>query len=125
MAKTNQNDTIYANNVRTWEFTVINADATPNIPVNLTGYTVQWALSRFAPDGTYSTNAVLEKDNQSKGGVVITDAVNGVVQVNILDSDTAALFGKFYQELEIVDTVGNAVVVATGTITILKNVSNT
>lgn len=125
MVQTNQNDTFYANNLRVLKFTVTDADSSPVVPLNLTGYTVQWAMSRFLSSGAYSTTPVLTKDNASKGGVVVTDAANGKVTVTIAETDTVSLSGKFYQELEVVDGVGNATVVATGNLTINKNVVNT
>lgn len=124
MVQINQNDTFYANNIRTLKFTVTDADASPVAPLDLTGYTVQWAMSRFLSSGSYGTTAVLKKDNGSVGGVTVTDAVNGKCQVALIGADTASLSGKFYHELEVVDGTGKAVVVATGTLIINKNVSN-
>lgn len=128
MAKTNQNDTFYAKNTRVLEFTITddeNEDA-PSAPLDLTGCTVQWALSRINSSGSYSSTPVLRKDSALLGGVVIdSDPSTGVVRVNIDPDDTEDLVGKFYQELEVVDSTNNPVVVATGTLTIKRNVRNT
>lgn len=126
MTDVNQNDTFYANNKRKLKFTITNKDVTPNVPLDLTGMIVRWAMSRFGTSGDYSTTSVLRKDNDALGGVaVIGSATDGVVEVTIEPEDTASLSGNFYQELEVVDGSGDPVVVATGKLIIKKNVRNT
>lgn len=124
MTSINQNDTFYANNKRVLKFTVTDKDADPEAPLDLTGMVVRWALSKFLANGNYSTEPILLKDNDSEGGVSVTDAEAGEVEVSIEPEDTGDLSGKFYQELEAVDVTGDPVVIATGTLTIKKNVRN-
>ena len=121
MATLGQKDTFFAGNPRFYDFTIADDD-NPGSALNLTGMTARFALSRFTSSNTYSTTAILEKTTAS--GIVITSAAAGQLRVSLDPADTAALAGDYYFELEIVDASSNPVVVATGTITILKNVVN-
>lgn len=129
MAKTNQNVTFYAGNKQVFMWTLLDDDAFgTDVPLPLGGREVRWAMSRFNDDGTYSTEPTLVKSSlNGTDEVEVTDAANGLVRVYVDGIDTVDLDGKFYQELEVVDDngAGEPVVVATGVITIRKNVSNT
>lgn len=124
MVKTNQNDVVYAGNHRRMRFTLYEPDGVA--VSDLTGCTLQWALSRYTPTGDYETEALLRKDTATLGGVeVVGDPTGGVVDVVLLAADTEALGGAtYYQELELIDPDGDSVVVATGALTVRKNVSN-
>lgn len=122
MAQTNQNDTFYANNIRVLEFTLTDEDA--EAPLDLTGCTVRWALSALLIDGSYDTTPVLRKDSVTAGGIVVENASAGTLRVEIEAADTADLSGRYYHELEVLDAAGDPVVVSTGYLTILANVSN-
>lgn len=124
MAQKNQNDEFYANNKRVLEFTILSTDEDPAVPLDLTNLLIRWALSKQLSAG-YSTTPVLIKDNDSVGGIEVVDGPGGICQVSIEPEDTLTLSGSFYQELEIVDSASDPVVVATGTILIKKNVRNT
>lgn len=125
MVQKNQNDEMYANNIRTLRFAVTDADATdPTDPLDLTGLVVKWALSRIAPSGQFTTTAIVEKCSND-GTLTITNPTGGLCELTLDPADTATLSGKFYHELEVFDSGDNGVVVATGEITILRNVVNT
>lgn len=121
MAKTGQNDTFYANNLRELEFSVQNEDGTA---FDLTGLSVKWALSKAKTGGDYGTTAILEKATGGEG-IVVTDAAQGELTVTLDPEDTTTLKGAYYHELEVFDGTDRGVVVATGVLTILKNVVNT
>lgn len=124
MAVTSQKDTMWAGNKRVQRFTVTDEDAVGSPAKDLTGFTAKWALSRFNAAGTeFLTTPVVTKTTGG-GGIVITDATNGILEVTLDVADTSALFGTFYFELEVVDGSSNPLVVATGTLTINKNVMN-
>lgn len=123
MASINQNDSFYANNKRTLEFTITNKDVDPVAALDLTGKHLRWSMSRQNDDGSYSTNPVLQKTLSS--GITVTDAAGGVAEVLLDAIDTLKLSGKYHHELEVLDADDtNAVIVATGTLTILKNITN-
>lgn len=127
MSSVNQNDSFYANNKRTFNFTITDRDVTPNIPYDLTGKHVRWSLSRQQDDGSYSSIPLLEKttaDTSPVDVIINADPTTGKVQVILQASDTIGLLGKYHHELEVIDGAGQAVVVATGTILILKNIVN-
>lgn len=125
MVKSNQNDTFYALNKRTLRFTVTNEDVTPAVALDLTSYTIRWAMSKILPDGSYSDTASLKKISTTSGDMTLTQVEDGIVDVEIDKDDIPNPGGKFHQELEILDASENPVVVAVGTLTILKNVKNT
>lgn len=125
MTVTGLTDTMYAGNKRTMIFTILDAD-NGNVPLDVTNKYVQWALSRFSPTGDYSTTPVLEKKSSNVLQIAKIDPTNGVVHVFLIPADTLALFGDFYFELEVLASPGGeGVVVATGTLTINRNVANT
>lgn len=115
---------MYAGEKKVLQFTVLNKDAVGDPPLDLTTYTVRWAMSRVG-DAGYSATAALRKDTGGLGGIVKTDAANGVCQVTLLRADTEAIaLGLYHQELEVVDGAGEIAVVAVGDIEVLRNVSN-
>ena len=120
MTETNDDLVIYANTKHVLAFSVLNADDNDN-PLPLTGLTVQWSLARKTERG-YEGQATVFKDTTS-GGITVTDAPGGKLEVSIDPADTEALLGDFHQELEVVDGVGRGVVVAVGNVTIFRNVS--
>lgn len=121
MATTGQKDSFYAGNPRSYTFTIADED-NPGSALNLSGMTARFALSKFTSSNVYSVVAVLEKTTSD--GITITGAGTGQLRVDLVPADTSALAGDYYFELEIVDASSNPVVVATGTLTILRNVVN-
>lgn len=124
MAQTNQDDTFYAGNTRVLQFAITDAEVDPPVPLDLTGCTVQWALSAMLIDGSYDTVAILKKDSAGTDVIIDGDPSTGIVRVRIRPADTAELAGRYYHELEVIDVAGNPVVVATGYLTINPNVVN-
>ncbi len=125
MTAINQNDSFYAKNKRTLEFTISNYDVNPPVLYNLLGSTARWSLSRQYDDGTYSATPQLVKTTQPNGGIEIDDnPASGILTVTLLSDDTTKLLGLYHHELEIIDDHGDAAIVATGKITILRNIKN-
>jgi hypothetical protein len=122
VAAINQDDTFYAGNKRILEFTIINKDVVPEAPLNLTGITLKWGMSRLNSDGTYSKTPVVQKSTSS--GITVTNAAQGKCSVQLDASDTVNCGGKYHQELEAIDGSGAPVVVAVGTLELLRNVTN-
>lgn len=127
MAATGQDEVIYAGNRHKLRFVVRDLDepAVAGVfPVlDLTPFTVRWALSRGTTE-SYSTEATLNKSSANPTDVDLTDAVSGIAVVNLFKVDTENLSGAFYQELELVDGAGQCLVVAVSNISILRNVVN-
>lgn len=124
MPAIHQDETIYANNSHILEFTITDKDVNPAGPLNVTSINVRWALSRLNSDGTYSKTPVITKSSLVSGEIEKVDPANGVVDVILTEDDTEKLSGKYHQELEIVDGSNASAVVATGTITVLRNIIN-
>lgn len=125
MVVTDLVDACYAGNARTLRFTVLDQDAPGSPPKDLTGLGIRWALTRFSGGGDPLSTPVLDKDTANAGQITIVDAINGVLEVNLAEGDTTSLLGDYYFELEVYSTGSFSLVVATGTETIRKNVTNT
>ena len=122
MVKTSQDDSMYAANKRVLKYTVTDEDN--STPLDMSTYTVKWAMSRIDSEGNFLTSPVLEKTESD--GIVISGDNSEIASVTIDTADTNnTLTGSFFTELEVTDTSSESVVVATGTLTILKNVENT
>lgn len=125
MSEDSQDYRFYANNPVKLKFEVTDKDASPETALDLSSFTAKWAISRIsAKTGEYLTSPIVEK-KQSSGGITVTDAANGKLEVDLDPADTQGLSGEFHHELEVFDGQGNGVVVAVGTLTIDKNVENT
>lgn len=84
------------------------------VVVDLTGVAaIAWQLARSA----FST-ADLTKSIGS--GVTVTDAVNGIFQVEMDPADSTDFLGDFFHEAEITDGSGDIATVFCGTITFSK-----
>lgn len=125
MAETGLTDTIWAGNKRTMAFTVTDEDAGDGSPKDLTALTIKFALSSISPSGQYSTEYLVQKTSGG-GGITVTDATAGELEVDLDPADTASLGGRdVHFELEVFDGSGEGVVVAEGTLTVKRNVVNT
>lgn len=126
MAVKNQTDEAWVNNPHTQEFTVTEGGSAKN----LSGLVVRWGMVQLSASGDFAVSPLVLDYSTGTGEVVIVDAPNGRVDVNIPAADTASLSPpaaglKFYFELEVFDAGGaNGVVVATGTLTLLPNLVN-
>ncbi len=136
MAKIGQDYTFYAGNRLQLHIPVVDEDASgspalSNLDTEFSS--VKWALSRFDAEGNVSTTPVIEKKSnvaQAETGGNEIDFSNDVgtndaADVQLITGDTDALSGDFYHELEGFDSGGQSIVLATGTLTILRNVVNT
>lgn len=135
MVKTDQNTTMYAGERKTLRFPVVdqdNNDAALNLSTGFTS--VRWALSTINPStDQFSTTPILEKKSsvaQAETGGNEIDFSNGAgtndnADVELIGEDTLSISGDHYMELEGVDVNGEIVVLATGTLTINRNVVNT
>ena len=86
---------------RIFSFTVLNAAGAAQ---NISGWALEWTLRA----GPTSPATLLTKTTVS--GIAITDAVNGVCQVTITDTDTLALeTGQHYHTLKRTDDGSEAV----------------
>lgn len=127
MAITGLEASVYAGNPRTLRFTVTDQDVTPNVAKDLTGISARWAATRTNSSGDPIVGSpVITKDSANGTSEInIDDPTNGKLKVFLLDTDTVALGGDFYFELELyIPATPFSLVVSTGTLTVLKNVVN-
>jgi len=124
MVVRNLSTEIYQGNRRDLIFTV--RDEGGSSAKDITGMTATFAISRTNDEGVpLKTPVVDHSSSDASPQVVITDYVNGIVEVAILQADTENLAaGEYYFELELTDVSSNSVVVATGTLTVYTNVNN-
>ena len=116
----------YAGTHHRFNFTIADYDLDPTgaTPKNLTGLVAKWTLARIS-GGSYSDKYTIQKTSVVDGGIVVTDAANGKLTVELLHADTAKLLGDYHQELELFEADGESTIVAVGDFTILRNVKNT
>ncbi len=114
---------IYAGNRHTLRYTVADQD-NAGVPKDLTGISARWALSKFKTDGSFSTTSILDKNSTNALQILISAPATGVIDVFLAEGDTTALAGDYYFELELYIPASYSLVVAAGTLTIVKNVVN-
>lgn len=127
MVVADQVDTMYAGNRRVLKFAVTDED-NGGAPMDLTGRIVKFALARFDAEGQpLKANPLVDKRSDTSGDIVITSAVGGLVEVTLVPADTASLADAgetaYYFELEVFQGT-DGIVVASGTETIRRNVTN-
>lgn len=125
MAKTGQDATIYKNNRVILEFSIVDEDASGEPALDVTGYTIKYAIAPFDLNGNPLVNSPVIDESTAGAKVVVTSAVGGLVEVRLGAADTDLLrVADYYHELEVFDASNNPVVAATGTLTVLPNVVN-
>ena len=107
---------MHSGDTRVLEITVVDEN---QAAVDLSAADVTWALSKKAADEVLPKGSAL-LTKVVGNGIAIVDAVTGRADVTIDPSDTEALAGDFYHELQVV--LGGAVsTVLYGTVTIVKD----
>lgn len=98
----------------TWQMTTQNIE--DGLDANITGATL-----KFTVKADFNSAAVIEKT--TSGGIVITDAANGIFQVSLVPADTSGLeTGGYVFDVEITLS-GKVGTIAVGEIEILKDVT--
>lgn len=123
MARFNQDTSFFAFNDHIIQYALFDDDVTPAVVLDITGAVIKWVISHKITAGNPNRSPLLAKSTVT-GGIVVTDASNGLLEVTITDTDTEFLHGDYYMELEVTDTSGNKTVQSTGVLTLLKNVKN-
>ena len=84
--------------------------------INLTGaQEIVYALAK-------SSKSPIEMEKKlSTGTLSVADAVNGRIEILLLNADTESLVGKYYEELRLVDTLGKRYTSRGGRVTIHRN----
>jgi hypothetical protein len=115
MAIKNQDFEMYASNDVELDLSLFDEDGDP---LDLTGSTVRWALaSAYDP-----TVPLVLKSSDAMAGILITDAVQGMVIVVLAAEDTAGLGGQPYvHEAAVTNDDGAETTVLTGAATIYKS----
>lgn len=120
-------DIMWAGNRRLLRFTVTDEDGSG--AKDLTGLIVKFALARFDTSGNpVKSNPLIDKRSDTSSDVTITTPLSGIVEVVLVPADTASITpvpAAYYMELEVFNASNaDPVVVATGTLTINRNVDN-
>lgn len=105
---TPQNFEIHSGDSKTLKFTIRDQnDAIKDI----TGATATWAAAKRKTSSTLISKT-------SGSGITITDATNGLLEVELDPADTEALKGDYYHELQLVDNQSRKSTAAYGTMTV-------
>lgn len=104
---------MFSGNTRVLKVSVLDQD---EAVVDITGASAEYIFAKRA-----GHNAIFSKTVGS--GIVVTDAIAGLLEVTILPADTEALAGAYHHELEIQDASGRRTTVLFGTVTVRLNVA--
>ena len=99
--------TMFSGDTKVLRVTATEADGSP---LNLIGIDITWVLAKKV-----TAPAILTKTIGA--GITVTDAPNGIFEVNLTPADTADLKGSYYFEAQIDDN-GAISTILTGTATI-------
>jgi hypothetical protein len=82
---------------------------------------ITFSAAKQKSDGTFGSTAALVK-TMTGGGIVVTDALNGVCQVELVTDDTKGMApALYYYEVELIDASGDVGTVLIGTWTLTKD----
>ena len=79
MTDFNQNFTVYSGKVRPVQITITDSQG---VPLDITGNTFNWAASRLALNGCYSSIASITKST-GDSSITVIDALNGVIEFTL------------------------------------------
>jgi len=113
MAKSEQNFIMFQGATKTIGVTITD-DA--DVPVDLTGHKVKWALARVVEGPTL----IAKSSTEGTTAVEITGSTLGEVDIKLSSTDTSGMYGVFYHEVEITDSGGNITNVLRGHATIRR-----
>lgn len=114
MTNTNQDFSIREGEDAVVAITITDENGTP---IDLTNYTLKWQAARSRKQVT----PLIEKTDDTGGGLVVTDALNGELDL-VLDSiDTEGIVGSLYHEMAILDVDDKLKVVLTGIMTVFDS----
>lgn len=85
---------------------------------NLTGYSARCQFRR-----NISSSTVVYDGTTVNGKIVLTDAANGVLTLNLTDTETSALSGIYVYDLEIVSGSGQVTRILQGSVVISPEVT--
>ncbi len=120
MTATAQDFVLTAGDSKLLQFTVMDAEG---VPFDLTGARVDWWVSRGTPD-RFSKTPALQKST-SNSSVEIVSPLDGRFDILLVPADTHTLpAGTYYHEVQVRDSLSNIATVATGTITLRRQLVN-
>lgn len=126
MVEVNQDVTLYKNNKATLRYVVVDNDAVGTPRKDITGLVIKWAMSIQNDNGQFdATSFDVEKKSTVSGEVTVTNAAQGELDVDIISADTISLPAASYRmQLEAFDG-SEGVMLSTGKMTLLENITNT
>lgn len=107
MTEINQDFVLYQGDTKILRVEVFDTEGNPK---NIAGASILWGMYVFT-----QPQIVLTKS--TSGGITITDAINGIFEVQIDSADSLDLEPDFYgHEAEVTDIAGNVSTIFTGTV---------
>lgn len=92
-----------------WEGETKTLNVTEKDNTDISGQDITWILA-----DEQGESPVLTKDNNSNGGVTITDGANGEFEITLEPADTDGISGNFYHECRLSDGAGTESVLFSG-----------
>jgi hypothetical protein len=127
MAATNQNDAMLAGDRRVLRFLGTNTDEDPPVALDFSTFVeVRFTASPIDPSGAPQLEAVIQKTSTDPTEIDFEDGAlaepNQWARVHLYRADTIDYQSTvFYCELEVLDGAGEKVTVATGLLTVGRN----
>ena len=119
---TPQNFTMVSGDDKVIRVTITDDGTATGEVIDLTGLkSAIWKLARSVRSAPLVKKTLTPDDlyvNPDPGGIVVTNAVGGVLEITLLPVDTDALSRDYYHELQIQDALNNRRTVMVGTISI-------
>lgn len=127
MSKSSQDLKMFQGDKKTLKFTVIDEDnPTPDTPKDITALDIRWALVKFKTGTEEDWSATPIFDKESTAGATEIDKTapaTGDLEVYLVNVDTIAIKpGKYHHQLTTIEAGGEALVVATGVLTLKRKV---
>ena len=118
---------MYSGEVRQVEFSLTDADVSPEVPLDLTGLTVKWGASRVSSSGSFSTSPLFQKCSNlsSPNQITITNVTGGQGNFTINPADTSGISSGDLRHQMVVESADGPVLVLEGTITISRRIVQT
>ena len=82
------------------------------VVLNILGYGASFTLR----DNPFDTTAIISKTFGS--GITFTDPINGIMQIELLNTDTEIDVGKYIYDIEVVDLLSRHITVLQGNFSI-------
>lgn len=124
MAELKQDFSLFAGELLTVKFTLKDNTRFGSPALNLAPFSIDWAASKITSSCSLAGSAVIDKCS-NLGEIRKVNSLQGILEFDLTLIDTSELAGPYSHQLSIVDSLGNRIIVAQGTMVINKRIPTT